>query len=125
MEAVAPIVLGAGRFEVRGTLGTGGAGVVYRAFDRQLQREVALKLLRRASGRDLYRFKREFRALADIVHPNLVALHELQATGDEWYFTMELVEGVSFIDWVRPARFPGPARTRQDIIGTRVDVPRL
>src|SRR5580765_8756940 len=96
--------LGAGRFEVRGTLGAGGAGVVYRAFDRQLQREVALKLLRQASGRDLYRFKKEFRALADIVHPNLVALHELHAVGGEWFFTMELVEGVSFIDWVRPGR---------------------
>src|SRR5256714_2098899 len=108
-------LLGAGRFEVRGTLGAGGAGVVYRAFDHQLQREVALKLLRRASGRDLYRFKREFRALADIVHPNLVALHELHAAGGDWYFTMELVEGVSFIDWVRPSRYQGPQRARSDI----------
>src|SRR5262252_1738363 len=106
-------MLGGGRFDVRGTLGSGSAGVVYRAFDRQLQREVALKLLRRASGRELYRFKKEFRALADIVHPNLVALHELHELGGDWYFTMELVEGVSFIDWVRPARqFAGPARTR-------------
>src|SRR5262249_20923403 len=88
-------------------------------FDQQLQREVALKLLRRASGRDLYRFKREFRALADIVHPNLVALHELHEMGGDWYFTMELIEGVSFIDWVRPARHTtGPARTRQDITST-------
>jgi tRNA A-37 threonylcarbamoyl transferase component Bud32 len=119
-------VLGAGRFEVRGTLGAGGAGVVYRAFDRQLQREVALKLLRHAHGRDLYRFKREFRALADIVHPNLVALHELHASGGDWYFTMELVEGVSFIDWVRPARVTiGPARTRQDIVATPVNEMRL
>ena len=111
---------------MRGTLGTGGAGVVYRAFDRQLQREVALKLLRRASGRDLYRFKREFRSLADILHPNLVALHELHATGDEWYFTMELVEGVSFIDWVRPARSAvGPTRSRQDILQSPVDERRL
>src|SRR5262245_37780197 len=95
--------LGGGRFDVRGTLGAGSAGVVYRAFDRQLSREVALKLLRQASGRDLYRFKKEFRALADIVHPNLVALHELHASDGEWFFTMELVEGVSFLDWVRPA----------------------
>src|SRR3954464_11152901 len=95
---IAAPVFGAGRFEVRGTLGTGGAGVVYRAFDRQLGREVALKLLRRASGRDLYRFKREFPTLADIVHPNLVALHELHSTGGDWFFSMELVEGVSFID---------------------------
>src|SRR5262249_35785289 len=119
-------VLGGGRFEVRGTLGSGGAGVVYRAFDRQLGREVALKLLRQASGRDLFRFKREFRALADIVHPNLVALHELHATGGDWYFTMELVEGVSFIDWVRPARVAiGPRRSRQDILATPVSEDRL
>src|SRR5437588_238455 len=110
--AAAPRTLGGGRFEVRGTLGAGGAGVVYRAFDRQLAREVALKLLRQASGRDLYRFKREFRALADIVHPNLVMLHELHAVGDSWFFTMELVEGVSFIDWVRSGKVVGPSRSR-------------
>jgi serine/threonine protein kinase len=123
---IAAPVFGAGRFEVRGTLGAGGAGVVYRAFDRQLQREVALKLLRSASGRDLYRFKREFRALADIVHPNLVALHELHASGGDWYFTMELVEGVSFIDWVRPPRTTsGPQRTRQDIAASPYNEARL
>jgi eukaryotic-like serine/threonine-protein kinase len=118
-------ILGAGRFEVRGTLGAGGAGVVYRAYDQQLKREVALKLLRQASGRDLYRFKKEFRALADIVHPNLVTLHELHATEGDWYFTMELVEGVSFIDWVRPASTAGPTRTRQDILATAVHEVRL
>src|SRR5260370_7274259 len=95
-------MFGAGRFEVRGALGAGGAGVVYRAYDRQLQREVALKLLRQASGRDLYRFKREFRALADIVHPNLVTLHELHATEGDWYFTMELFAGRPFLHWVPP-----------------------
>src|SRR4051812_29423943 len=121
---VAP-VFGAGRFEVRGTLGAGGAGVVYRAFDRQLQREVALKLLRQATGRDLYRFKREFRALADIAHPNLVTLHELHSADGDWYFTMELVEGVSFIDWVRPSPGAGPTRTRHDIMASPVDVARL
>src|SRR5829696_7421819 len=121
----APGVLGGGRFEVRGTLGSGGAGVVYRAYDQQLGREVALKMLRQASGRDLYRFKREFRALADIVHPNLVALHELHAAGGDWYFTMELVEGVSFIDWVRPGRAAGPGRSRGDIQTGALDENRL
>src|SRR5215470_17493077 len=118
-------MFGAGRFEARGPLGAGGAGVVYRVFDRQLQREVALKLLRQASGRDLYRFKKEFRALADIVHPNLVALHELHAADGDWFFTMELVEGVSFIDWVRPSAEIGPGRTRADIVAARVDIARL
>src|SRR5436305_4140209 len=119
----APMLAG-GRFEVRGTLGAGGAGVVYRAFDRQLQREVALKLLRQASGRDLYRFKKEFRALADIVHPNLVTLHELHAADGDWFFTMELVEGVSFIDWVRPSGEYGPSRPRADTVAAHVDPAR-
>src|SRR3954466_15808045 len=118
-------IFGGGRFELRGTLGSGGAGIVYRAFDSQLGREVALKLLRQASGRDLYRFKKEFRALADIVHPNLVTLHELHAVDGEWYFTMELVEGVSFIDWVRPSRVVGPLRSRGDIAGANIHELRL
>jgi eukaryotic-like serine/threonine-protein kinase len=133
-------VLDDGRFQVRGNLGTGGMGVVYRAYDRRLGREVALKALRHASGRDLYRFKREFRALADIVHPNLVALHELHTQGDEWFFTMELVEGGSFIDRVRPtvvgvsvrrpdedtrpSSRPRP-RSRQDIAVAPLDEGRL
>src|SRR5438552_18146080 len=91
------------RFEIRGKLGSGGLGVVYRAFDRVRGTEVALKTLRQVTGRDLYRFKREFRLLADLAHPNLAALHELHTVGDEWFLTMELVEGGSFIDWVRPS----------------------
>nr|MBA3452396.1 serine/threonine-protein kinase PknK [Deltaproteobacteria bacterium] len=72
------------------------------------------------------RFKREFRALADIVHPNLVTLHELHAAAGDWYFTMELIEGVSFIDWVRPPRsVAGPTRTRQDIAASPVNTARL
>ncbi len=93
------------RFEVRGRLGAGGVGEVHRVFDQRLGREVALKVLRSLSAPALYRFKREFRALADIVHPNLITLHELHTSSDEWFFTMELVEGVSFLDWVRPRAY--------------------
>ncbi|MBP8806128.1 MAG: protein kinase [Kofleriaceae bacterium] len=91
------------RFVVRGQLGAGGMGVVYRVYDRAAGREVALKTLKATGARDLYRFKREFRALCDLAHPNLCRLHELHTTGDEWFFTMELVPGRSFIDWVRPS----------------------
>ncbi|HEY4057986.1 MAG TPA: protein kinase, partial [Kofleriaceae bacterium] len=120
-------VLGGGRFEIRGTLGSGGAGVVYRAMDRELGREVALKWLRTASGRDLIRFKREFRALADIQHPNLIALHELHSSDGDWFFTMELVEGDAFIDWVRPSRVgsTGSKRSRADIANGAVNYARL
>ena len=94
------------RFEIRGKLGSGGLGVVYRAFDRQRGGEVALKTLREVTGADLYRFKREFRTLADVSHPNLVTLHELHTLAGDWFLTMELVEGVVFIDWVRPHESP-------------------
>src|SRR5262245_47483844 len=124
MEAQVEASRDDGRFEVIDVLGAGGMGVVYRARDRRAGRLIALKRLRQASGRDLYRFKREFRALADLVHPGLVALHELHTAGDEWFLTMDLVEGVSFIDWVRPPRESQPRvgdggpppRARQSIV---------
>jgi len=137
MKAVRAESVGDDRFVIRATLGAGGMGVVYRAFDRQLGHEVALKKLRLPSGRALYRFKREFRALADIVHPNLVALHELHTVDDDWFFTMDLIEGVTFIDWVRIAPShdvdessaditrPASLRSRSDIIAAWLNLARL
>ena len=92
---------GTERFALVRRLGEGGFGVVYEAVDRSRGTSVALKVLRHAEGTPLYRFKREFRALADIAHPNLVTLHELLTDGWHWFFTMELVHGgtplVSFV----------------------------
>jgi hypothetical protein len=71
-------------------------GSVYLVHDNQLGTEVALKTLNLSGGIDLYRFKREFRVLADIKHPNLVTLHELIFDGAMCLFTMEYVAGVPF-----------------------------
>ena len=93
---------GTERFELIRRLGEGGFGIVYEALDRKRAARVALKVLREAEGTNLYRFKREFRALADISHENLVGLDELLTDGHHWFFTMELVNGVSIIDYARP-----------------------
>lgn len=89
------------RFEVHRRIGAGGMGVVYQVFDREMNALVALKTLRQDDPVALYRFKQEFRSLANINHRNLVTLHELVSTNDQWFFTMELVDGVDFREYVR------------------------
>ncbi|MCY1080947.1 serine/threonine-protein kinase [Archangium lansingense] len=91
------------RFEVRRTLGVGGFGIVCEAFDRRTGSVVALKTLHQAAPGALYRFKQEFRLLTELAHPNLVTLYELFSEGSTWFFTMELIEGHAFLDylWLR------------------------
>ncbi len=89
------------RFVIVACLGEGGNGTVYRALDRRRDAVVALKLLRRVGPADIYHFKREFRTLADVTHRNLVPLYELIATGDQWMFTMEVIDGVDVLHYIR------------------------
>jgi serine/threonine protein kinase/predicted ATPase len=90
------------RFAIETTLGSGGMGVVYAAWDRRVERRVALKTFHEISGDAVYRIKNEFRALADIHHENLVRLDELHFEEGRWFFTMELVSGESFRSYVSP-----------------------
>ena len=100
---------GDGRFRVVRRLGEGGMGVVYEAIDRTSGERVALKTIRRSSAEAMRRFKREFRLAQDLHHPNLVQLGELFAEGQQLFFTMELIDGQDFLEWVRPMDGSGHA----------------
>lgn len=91
-----------GRYDVIRCIGVGGMGVVYEALTVEGRRRVALKTLRLVNPAALYRFKREFRAMQGFYHPNLVRLHELASIRGEWFVTMEHVDGIGFLDYVRP-----------------------
>jgi len=94
------------RYVVQGELGRGGMGVVYRAYDPELDRRLALKLIherdRDALGSE--RLLREAQALAQLSHPNVVAVYDVGTFGSSVFMTMELVEGTTLRAWLRETR---------------------
>ena len=98
-EALRPGATFAGRYEVKEIIGAGGMGVVYRAFDRELQEPVAIKTLKPealAGGpAALERFKQEIRLARRIAHRNVVRTYDLGEQNGMYYLTMEYVEGTS------------------------------
>ncbi len=92
-----------GRFEILRELGEGGMGHVYVGFDAELQREVAVKVVRaeRMSPKNRARLRREAQALAQLAHPNVVPVFEVGEHEAQTYLAMELVVGVSVRRWLR------------------------
>jgi len=88
------------RYEIVRLMGSGAMGLVYEVFDPMRGEQVALKILRGHSPRALTLFKREFRALSRITHPNLVGLYELGRDQYQFFFTMELIRGVTLLKYL-------------------------
>jgi TolB-like protein len=85
-------------------IGAGGMGVVYRALDARLDREVALKVLSPALSNDkdfLARFQREARTLSKLNHPNIATVHDFDTEDGTSFLVMELVRGTSLLDKVK------------------------
>ncbi|MCA9178844.1 MAG: protein kinase [Planctomycetales bacterium] len=98
-----------GNYDLIRELGRGGFGVVYEASNIRTGNRVALKTLptgvdgQQINAERLYRFRREFRRLSEINHPNLVGMQTLEVDGSQWFFTMDLIEGEDFLSYVRPS----------------------
>jgi tetratricopeptide (TPR) repeat protein/predicted Ser/Thr protein kinase len=107
-DAPAPAAIG--RFTVLRELGRGGTGVVYAAYDEQLDRKVAVKLLHSETREDLARNRllREAQAMARLAHPNIVGVHEVGTFGRQVYVAMEFVHGMTLHAWLKRKRRPFP-----------------
>ena len=91
-----------GRYTIEREIGRGAMGIVYRAIDPDLERAVALKVLRDDTNHEARaRLLREARAMAKVSHPNVVAVHEVGSVGGRDFIAMELVDGTTVADWQR------------------------
>ena len=93
----------AGRYEIHSLLGQGGMGAVYRVTDRELGREVALKVMHphlMQREKAVERFVREARIALELAHANIVRMRDIGRAGDLRYLTMELLEGRSLRIWL-------------------------
>src|SRR5262252_4342584 len=98
-----------GPYEIVAPLGAGAMGEVYRAHDPRLKRDVAIKVLpaeMMSSPDRLARFEREATTVARLNHPNIVVLHSIEEAGGTRFLTMELIEGQSLDQALRPGALP-------------------
>src|SRR3984957_1152734 len=98
-----------GQYEIRGDLGAGGMGEVYRARDPRLGREVALKVLPEAFAADaqrLGRFEREAKVLASLNHPNIGSIYGFEDSSGVHALVMELVEGSTLAERIAQGKIP-------------------
>ena len=113
-----------GRYLVLHPLGEGGMGVVYSAYDPELDRKVAVKLISAGASEELAgdgqaRLLREAQAMARVSHPNVVAVYDVGTLNNRVFVAMELVEGGTLKDWIR-----GKKRSPREVIQAFVDAGR-
>ena len=92
-----------GSYEITAPLGEGGMGVVYAAYDPELDRRVAIKFLRaddRADGRGRLRLQREAQAMARLTHRNVVGIYDVGVADERVFVAMELIEGQTLRGWL-------------------------
>ena len=111
-----------GKYELRGELGRGAMGVVYRAWDRSLEREVALKTMAApdADPEQTERFLREAKTAGSLHHPNIVTVHELGTDSGTHFIAMELMEGTDLSQVLKSGKVL-PLERRLEIVARVCD----
>jgi len=107
-----------GHYRVVEKIGEGGMGVVYRAHDERLDRNVAIKVLPASVAADpdrLRRFEREAKAVAALSHPNILEIHDFDTKGDVTFAVTEFLEGETLQEHLQTSRGPLPWRQVQEI----------
>jgi Protein kinase domain len=102
-----------GTFRVEARIGEGGLGVVYRAYDEKLKRQVALKVLGDSSSSSATRLLVEARAAAALTHPSIAAIHDLQKHEGCVFIVMELVAGETLREEIRRGPLPAEVALRR------------
>lgn len=104
----------AGSYDLESLIGTGGTSMVYRAYHRQMQRPVAIKMLRSSLSSDEYslkRFQQEARAVSQLTHPNVITVFDVGVSPHgEPYIVMEYLEGISLFSLIKTQGNPSVAR---------------
>ncbi|MBK8265661.1 MAG: serine/threonine protein kinase [Nannocystis sp.] len=108
------------RYLVLESLGAGGMGVVYAAFDPELDRRIALKLVRAdVHGATAERLLREAQAMAKLTHPNVVTVHDVGVADGQVFLAMEMIHGVTLGQWITQA-----PRTWRDLLAVFIPAGR-
>jgi serine/threonine protein kinase len=117
-----------GAYRILSLLGAGGMGEVYTARDRQLERDVALKVLPEAFSHDqlrIDRFRREAQLLAALNHPDIATIHGLEEADGAIYLVMELVPGQTLAERLHSGRMPLDETLRVCVNGPKRSAPRI
>lgn len=102
-QSAIPTLQQIGRFQLQSRIGVGGFGTVWKAYDAELDRTVALKIPRKGqlTAKEEEFFFREARAAAQLRHPNIVSVHEVGRDGDAIFIVSDFILGESLANWLR------------------------
>ncbi len=104
-----PVIFNLGKYEIIGHLGEGGIAVVYKGYHREIDRFLAIKVLRPHYSTDqefIERFKLEARVIARLQHPHIVPLYDYGSEDDIWYLATAYIQGGSLADLIAAGPIP-------------------